>query len=624
MPAILSNFATMMHKKIILTMVLAAALLAVQAKDIVWYSGRGCVGYSYTGKKSAPVEMALSMFAEDMRAVTGHRAEHREGAVIEIYELDKMRDKDFRRLQRRQVPIDRIIAKPDAFAICIDSGHIVVMGSTAHGTAYGILELSRLAGVSPWTWWADVAPQRRQYLALPDNYVSIQWPTIEQRGFVAHGHGLDNHRLHELLLRLRGNTLHHADCDSPGNKCIDIMEQWLPSTQPGRIYAEMHTAYDQGARHQWMANVTNPRTVAYQLSLFMDMAWNINAVSGATLPHHLRHWLCQQLGEQVGTRLSPVLTEYYHLTGIRWPEQRGVELVADAFGNELERYLSNYNDLVQALAPITPMVPDGLHDAYMTLAEYPIRAASLMATRQLQAQEARHIGRPQSFAHDDEALASAVRSLTAHQELMTLNRTYAEMAGGKWARTIDLSHTLVAQEPTFPGKLPADAISRFAHQEPVPFLFDIGNTITRNACHYRRATAGVQPIAMLGHSMKAIQIPTGGSAWYSFYSELQGEAVIRIAAIPLQAYAGHAVSYQVCIDKGKPQTVVIGGKEGQAQWQETMKRGQAVAEFRVALSRNSHDIEIRALNAPIIIDQWMVDYDPVRSFYIFPVSPEAL
>lgn len=163
-------------KRNILTILLCCFVLASWAKDVVWYSGRGSVEYSFVGKRTGVVDMALNMFAEDMRAVTGHRAEHRAGAVIEIFELDKMRDKDFRRLQRRQVPIDRIIAKDDAFAICVEGGHIVVLGSNANGTAYGILELSRLAGVSPWAWWGDVTPLRRHYLALASDYLTISGP----------------------------------------------------------------------------------------------------------------------------------------------------------------------------------------------------------------------------------------------------------------------------------------------------------------------------------------------------------------------------------------------------------------------------------------------------------------
>jgi hypothetical protein len=38
---------------------------------------------------------------------------------------------------------------------------LVIAGSDRRGTAFGIYELSQAIGVSPWYWWADVAPQRR-------------------------------------------------------------------------------------------------------------------------------------------------------------------------------------------------------------------------------------------------------------------------------------------------------------------------------------------------------------------------------------------------------------------------------------------------------------------------------
>ena len=611
-------------KRNILTILLCCFVLASWGKDVVWYSGRGSVEYSFVGKRTGVVDMALNMFAEDMRAVTGHRAEHRAGAVIEIFELDKMRDKDFRRLQRRQVPIDRIIAKDDAFAICVEGGHIVVLGSNANGTAYGILELSRLAGVSPWAWWGDVTPLRRHYLALASDYLTIQWPSVARRGFVAQGHGLDSHRLHQLLLRLRGNLLRHADCDGRGAKCMEIGERWLPSTQPGRIYAEMKTAYDQGARREWVARIDNPRTVAYQLSLFMDMAWNITYVNATNIPSHFHAWLTEQFGEQAADRLLPVLTEYYHLVGIRRPEQMDVEFMADAFGNELERYLANYEALVKALTPIAALVPQERSEAFFAWVDYPVRAAWLMAVKQLQAQEARHIGRPSSFARDDEALSSAVRSWTAYQQLLALNRKFSGMLDGKWEHTLSLAHMPLMAEPKFPGPLSHDAIKRFAQQGPELFNLDVGNTITRNACHFRRATQGVQTVSMLGHSMKAVMVPPGGSLSYSFFSELRGKAVVRVAAIAMPDYLGHDIRLAVRVDDGEAQIVSVRPDVHSPQWQIAEQRGQVIVNVDVNLTRNSHDIEIRALDTPVFIDQLMVDYDPVREFYIFPVTAEQL
>lgn len=59
---------------------------------------------------------------------------------------------------------------------------MLVVGSDGRGTAYGILELSRLAGVSPWVWWGDVTPIKKNQLTLPADYTTFQSPSVEYRG----------------------------------------------------------------------------------------------------------------------------------------------------------------------------------------------------------------------------------------------------------------------------------------------------------------------------------------------------------------------------------------------------------------------------------------------------------
>ena len=59
---------------------------------------------------------------------------------------------------------------------------LVVAGSNPRGTAYGLFELSRAAGVSPWVWWADAVPEKLKALTiLPGTYTS-QEPSVKFRG----------------------------------------------------------------------------------------------------------------------------------------------------------------------------------------------------------------------------------------------------------------------------------------------------------------------------------------------------------------------------------------------------------------------------------------------------------
>ena len=105
---------------------------------------------------------------------------------------------------------------------------LVIAGSDRRGTAYGVYELSRRIGVSPWYWWADVTPARREALYVSPERVRIGPPAVKYRGIFINdemwgirpwaaqnfapeeGLGLGPKtyaKIFELLLRLRANYI---------------------------------------------------------------------------------------------------------------------------------------------------------------------------------------------------------------------------------------------------------------------------------------------------------------------------------------------------------------------------------------------------------------------------------
>lgn len=104
---------------------------------------------------------------------------------------------------------------------------LVIIGGTPRGTAYGLFELSRLAGVSPWIWWADVVPEKKETLYASGTQLTVGEPSVKYRGIFINDEdwglqpwaakGIDRQynnigpntyaRVMELLLRLRANTL---------------------------------------------------------------------------------------------------------------------------------------------------------------------------------------------------------------------------------------------------------------------------------------------------------------------------------------------------------------------------------------------------------------------------------
>lgn len=136
--------------------------------------------------------------------------------------------------------VSALTGKKQAFLLqVLPDGKLLVAGSDSHGTAYGIMELSCLIGVSPWEWWADVTPEKKTSFVLSAEYQTLQSPSVEYRGIFINdedwglmpwssqtyepsdikGHigPKTNARIFELLLRLRANTYWPAmhECTLP-------------------------------------------------------------------------------------------------------------------------------------------------------------------------------------------------------------------------------------------------------------------------------------------------------------------------------------------------------------------------------------------------------------------------
>lgn len=142
------------------------------------------------------VRIAAGLFAGDVERVTGVRPSVIEGAaprkagepVVLIGTLGQsalMKD-----LVNRGKLDDRAIrGKWETFVIAtvpdplpgVPSA-LVIAGSDRRGAAFGVFEVSRTIGVSPWVWWADVAPKRRETLVMAGGSVVQGPPSVKYRG----------------------------------------------------------------------------------------------------------------------------------------------------------------------------------------------------------------------------------------------------------------------------------------------------------------------------------------------------------------------------------------------------------------------------------------------------------
>ncbi len=156
----------------------------VSAKEVVWFDGIHPVNFSYQTDVAPVVRIATDMFVSDMKLTTGMSAEQgaNSNSQILIYQMDGAKKSVVKKLRKLGIDTDELLRKMDAFCVAVRNGKIYAIGNNGRGTAYALLELSRMAGVSPWVWWGDNVPERKEQLSIKEGFTSMQCPSVERRG----------------------------------------------------------------------------------------------------------------------------------------------------------------------------------------------------------------------------------------------------------------------------------------------------------------------------------------------------------------------------------------------------------------------------------------------------------
>lgn len=745
-------------RRLLIFVTLQLSLMALHA-EVVWFDGQHPITYCAPKKTESVVMTALDMWKSDMLQVTGMTPVASTKATIKLVHTPSL--------------------PADGFRIYTNGKQIIIEGGNGRGMAYGLLELSRLAGVSPWIWWGDVVPEKKNRLVMNDDFETEQHPSVAYRGIFLNDEDwslrLWSHKnfepsakseigpktyrkVFELMLRLRANTIWPAMHPGttaffkiPGAKAIadscgmvigtshcepllrnnvdewntaergafnyrtnreqvhqywierlkevkkskdnmftigmrgihdssmegykteqekfdglqqvindqqELLRQhvgnpakqmqvfvpykevlqlyekglqvpdyvtlmwcddnygyitrlsnakeqqrsggagvyyhlsywgrphdylWLTTTQPGLIYNEMREAYNHNVRKLWIVNVHDPKVAAYDLELFLDLAWNINCEDGKTLTKHLESWLCRQFGQEAGKRLLPVMHEFYRLCGERRPEfmgytqveldkkkyPRGLSAVGDIPLSAIEaaQRLSAFQHLKAEIMAIRMLVRSELNDAFFAAIEYPVSAAAAMSTK---------------------ILSDSIESHRAYEEIQALTKRYNEMNGGKWRHLMDAA----------PRKLPVfDNVHAQLTGADQPCIMML------KAADYQSASNGTRIIQMLGHSMNAVAMPKDGYMTYDIMIEDEGDYILQTALIPTQPNDDGDLRF--CISVDDRQSVVYSFKEPfrSERWKQNVLSGQAVRNTKVHLHQGHHTITVRALDNHIVFDQ---------------------
>jgi len=187
------------------------------------------------------VAIAVEDLAADIERVTGVRPVVRRAPSAELTEpivivgtIGRSRAIDDL-VRRRKLDAGDLAGAWESFVIANVPGDgaagaaastLVVAGSDRRGTAFGTYELAQAIGVSPWYWWADVAPDAKRELHVAAGSQRFGPPSVKYRGIFINDEDWGLHpwaaktfdpgrgdigpktyaKVFELLLRLKANT----------------------------------------------------------------------------------------------------------------------------------------------------------------------------------------------------------------------------------------------------------------------------------------------------------------------------------------------------------------------------------------------------------------------------------
>ena len=181
------------------------------------------VSISYADGEHSCVQIAAANLLRDFEQVTGvkpQRGGNDARVVIGTVGSNPQIDQWV-----KQGLLKDLKGKTEKYIIKTIGKQLVIAGSDKRGTVYGIYELSRQIGVSPWYYWADVPVVKHPELYVKEGEYTDGEPAVRYRGLFLNdeapclttwvkntfGTNYGGHQFYEkvfeLILRLKGNYL---------------------------------------------------------------------------------------------------------------------------------------------------------------------------------------------------------------------------------------------------------------------------------------------------------------------------------------------------------------------------------------------------------------------------------
>ena len=274
-------------------------------------------------------------------------------------------------------------------------------------------------------------------LELPDD-VTIIWPD-DNFGYMKRLSGL-----HEQKRSGRAGVYYHVSYLGVPHSYL-----WYSTTPPALMYEELRKAYDTTADRIWLANCGDLKGAEMQVSLFLDMAYDIDSFNANNVVTYPARWLAKMFGEQYYSVFEDITSSHINLAFSRKPEYMGWGYWNNYWGggekrtdtefsfanyNEAENRLNEYSRIGKKAENLLASLDKDSQPAFYQLLYYPVKGAELMNHMTIKGQYYRQYVRQQRAAAN--LIKEKVKNY--HDSLQIITEGYNSLLNGKWKYMMSL------------------------------------------------------------------------------------------------------------------------------------------------------------------------------------------
>lgn len=295
---------------------------------------------------------------------------------------------------------------------------------------------------------------------------------------------------------------------------------WYSTTPPALMYEELRKAYDTTADRIWLANCGDLKGAEMQVSLFLDMAYDIEQFNADNVATYPARWLAKMFGEQYYGVFEDIISSHINLAFSRKPEYMGWGYWNNYWGggekrtdtefsfanyNEAEKRLSEYRRIGKEAENILLSSRAEAKPALYQLLYYPVKGAELMNHMTIKGQFYRQ------YVRQQRAVASQLKAQVenCHDSLQLITDGYNSLLNGKWKYMMSLKQNYDGTSSYF--MLPLMEESYAPTGGPILAVQAEGEALDKGRLNF--------------HGLPAFSIYSRKEHWIDIYNQGTGELV---------------------------------------------------------------------------------------------------